>query len=700
MSFLLFQSVARLQGGGTVKWKSVQEKKRPHHPSSIQLPAVYETWKQPSRLTRRKAKAAAASRRTTRSVPSLSRREDSDGPSRTVSSAPPSKPAPNDHDKQSSDGAALIDKGGTPPRLPKLNTLVNGAVSSDSSSDSPSVPLDHSRPRDRGTKTDKPVSNDETSVNATTTRDKEKLPKASKKAEIHHANDGAVSPKKKETKITSLENEKPQRAINNEKTAHEARHKYLSNRDKPEKIDSVPEKTATISVKPHTKTSSTAQVKTKSSAIDDTHTKSTPPKHVSESKRPQVALEKKREKLKPKKDDNSTVHSDAHGIDKQTLNKAKTESSISVGAIARSSPLRTSDTRDRSTHRVNARSKSDVTKRKPPLLRRQTKHGHFTASGEFVAANDDGEQSEISAVTAATKDTKTSTTSRRSHASNASSGAKTKDGAKKPFKRRPVIITKKTLARQKFYNSVYNNQRFKLQRQVIFLKKVENAQEKIHDDRVRQAQELERRKSESIVKQYQALKHIRDRFDEEQVKRFSRQYVSWRSVETDRLKRNSVAYGLPDNIYEDRYDKTLKELPTIKKAPQQNSGDKKFSRFARWVKNIKKFELILKPNTGAGLEDSLLQSTKGALVEGKDIVELHESSEDGGGRTKQVKVRNVLGSARRLLKATQDMDAISEVSDEASEDERENARLGINDFNIDDDDLSSLDLSDDDEKGK
>ncbi|XP_072177436.1 uncharacterized protein [Diadema setosum] len=688
-----------LQGGGAVKWKSVQEKKRPHHPSSIQLPAVYETWKQPSRLTRRKAKAAAASRRTTRSVPSLSRREDSDGPSRTVSSAPPSKPAPNDHDKQSSDGATLNDKGGTPPRLPKLNTLVNG-VSSDSSSESPTVPRDHSKPKDRGKKTYIPVSNGENSVNATTTRDKEKLPKPSKKAEIQHANDDAVSPKKKETKITSLENEKPQRAINNEKTVHEARHKNLSNRDKPEKNDSVPEKTTTISVKPHTKTSSAAQLKTNSSPTDDKQTKAIPPKHVSESKRPQVALEKKREKLKPKKDGNPKEHSDAHGIDKQTLNKAKTESSVSVGAIARSSPLRTSDTRDRSTRRVNVRSKSDITKRKPPLLRRQTKHGHFTASGEFVTANDDGEQSEISAVTAATKDTKTSTTSRRSHASNASSGVKTKDGAKKPFKRRPVIITKKTLARQKFYNSVYNNQRFKLQRQVIFLKKVENAQEKIHDDRVRQAQVLEKRKSESIVKQYQALKHIRDRFDEEQVKRFSRQYVSWRSVETDRLKRNSVAYGLPDNIYEDRYDKTLKELPTIKKAPQQNSGDKKFSRFARWVKNIKKFELILKPNTGAGLEDSLLQSTKGALVEGKDIVELHDSSEDGGGRTKQVMVRNVLGSARRLLKATQDMDAISEVSDEADEDEMENARLGITDFDIDDDDLSSLDLSDDDEKGK
>eukprot|EP00057_Strongylocentrotus_purpuratus_P015579 XP_011670053.1 PREDICTED: uncharacterized protein LOC105441034 [Strongylocentrotus purpuratus] len=150
------------------------------------------------------------------------------------------------------------------------------------------------------------------------------------------------------------------------------------------------------------------------------------------------------------------------------------------------------------------------------------------------------------------------TTTRRSNVSGSTTSTKSSwksttssETSKKPLRQRPTIITKKTLARQKFYNSVYNNQHYKIQRQTAFLKKVEKAQLKIDDEKTREIANAQERKHESVVRQYQTLKHIRDKFDEEQVKRFSRQYVSWRSVEEDRLNRQSSMYGLPDNIYED-----------------------------------------------------------------------------------------------------------------------------------------------------
>eukprot|EP00057_Strongylocentrotus_purpuratus_P006569 XP_011661043.1 PREDICTED: uncharacterized protein LOC100888995 [Strongylocentrotus purpuratus] len=351
--------------------------------------------------------------------------------------------------------------------------------------------------------------------------------------------------------------------------------------------------------------------------------------------------------------------------------------------------------------RVNPRSKSDLGRSKPPMQRRRTKTGFFTSSGEFVTNDEDGKQSEVSAETSRTKRTEATTTTRRSNVSGSTTSTKSSwksttssETSKKPLRQRPTIITKKTLARQKFYNSVYNNQHYKIQRQTAFLKKVEKAQLKIDDEKTREIANAQERKHESVVRQYQTLKHIRDKFDEEQVKRFSRQYVSWRSVEEDRLNRQSSMYGLPDNIYEDRYDKTLKEIPKLKKPkPKSNpKSDKKFSRYVRWVKNIRRFERILKPNIGAGLEDSMLRSTHGALVEGRDIVELHQSSDDaaakegeGPKKTKKiVKVRNVIGSAKRLLQATQDMDAISEVSNEDAFDDDDGYS-----------DVSSLDLSDD-----
>lgn len=141
--------------------------------------------------------------------------------------------------------------------------------------------------------------------------------------------------------------------------------------------------------------------------------------------------------------------------------------------------------------RVNPRSKSDLGRSKPPMQRRRTKTGFFTSSGEFVTNDEDGKQSEVSAETSRTKRTEATTTTRRSNVSGSTSSTKSSwksttssETSKKPLRQRPTIITKKTLARQKFYNSVYNNQHYKIQRQTTFLKKVENAQLKIDKEKV------------------------------------------------------------------------------------------------------------------------------------------------------------------------------------------------------------------------
>ena len=109
---------------------------------------------------------------------------------------------------------------------------------------------------------------------------------------------------------------------------------------------------------------------------------------------------------------------------------------------------------------------------------------------------------------------------------------------------------------------------------------------------------------------------VRDSFDADQVKRFKRQYVSWKSVETERLKGTRETYGLPDNIYDDRYDRTLKEVTT-----KGVKGKKKtFKQYASWVKNIKRFESMLNPSILGNPENMKTQMP--AIVEGIDTVQL------------------------------------------------------------------------------
>ncbi|XP_041477545.1 uncharacterized protein LOC121425532 isoform X2 [Lytechinus variegatus] len=710
----------RLQGGGQVKWKPT-EKKRPHHSSSIQLPAVYETWKEPSRVNRRRTQAAAAvaaeARRSSRSVPTISRRSKTESPERVSNSAPSSKPLPSNHDRHNSDLTSK--KTVTPSRLPKINTLVEGAPESNSSADSPTQKQKHSRPRDAGHKTTSPLSPKEQKTNDMAVHSKgdrlnghveennnNVLPKVGK--EKTHSKKLPTDSKhhlEKKDNVISVPKDGPSVRLK----ASNPSEKKTEDKDGKTK-DTTNEGTGDYQTTNRTKDDYIVNISDKSEQILNDLPKRTLERTKSDKKttlshtsvakaRQNKTTHKSNDEGKTRMIKNETVMDGSHPKERPQTNLTN-QRVTDVNSPSKAPPSRATHSRIGTgfSSRVNPRSRSNQFRSKPPLQRRHTKTGFFTSSGEFVTNDEEGKQSEVSVETSRTKRTDASTATLKSNVSGSTTSAistTSSENSRKPLRRRPVIITKKTLARQKFYNSVYNNQHYKIQRQTAFLKKVENAQLKIDDEKNREYMDTKKKKYESVVRQYQTLKRIRDKFDEEQVKRFSRQYVSWRSVEEDRLNRQSSQYGLPDNIYEDRYDKTLKEIPKLTKPKSKSNlkSDKKFSRFARWVQNIRRFERILKPNIGAGLEESMLRSTKGALVEGKDIVELHQSrddsSEKGQGqiRTKKiVKVRNVIGSAKRLLQATQDMDAISEVSDE-------NDDGGDDDFS----DVSSLDLSDDDE---
>ncbi|XP_071828076.1 uncharacterized protein [Apostichopus japonicus] len=294
----------------------------------------------------------------------------------------------------------------------------------------------------------------------------------------------------------------------------------------------------------------------------------------------------------------------------------------------------------------------------PRLERTKSKIGFFNRDGAFVLDDEADPPAQL-----ARSETVSVIRPRRAKSRTilTSQSAKTmKEIKKKPkLRRRAVVITKKTLSHEKSLKSVYGNRSFKLQRHVTFLKHITQAQKDRMEEENQMSEEKSRARIESLRRQRRELKEIRDRFDEEQVTRFRRQYVSWKSVEADRLNRNSEEYGLPDNIYDDRYDKTLKELS---QKSTVNRKTRPFRQVATWMKNIKRFERLLNPQMSVNLENQLAKQNK-ALVEGIDIVELANGipNDVTQSSTKQVKVDRVIGSARRILQS-QEMDAISEVS--------------------------------------
>ncbi|XP_033122384.1 uncharacterized protein LOC117121337 isoform X2 [Anneissia japonica] len=230
------------------------------------------------------------------------------------------------------------------------------------------------------------------------------------------------------------------------------------------------------------------------------------------------------------------------------------------------------------------------------------------------------------------------------------------------------IFSQKNAQTEKQLQSVYNNNTYRTQRQTRVLNKVEEVQYKKVQDFNRESTQREFLRTNSILAQRKHLKLLRDRFDAEQVKRFKNQYVSWKGVENDRLDKGSEAYGLPDNIYLDRYSKEIQPV-TAKTYPK-----KTFKAMASRVRNIQKFRLILDPKSTYEPEKVLKVSNK-LLIEGIDTVQLPET-DNKKKHKKPTKVRAVIGSAKRVIMEKHDIDAISELSEGEW------------------DDLSSLDLSD------
>ncbi|XP_071792814.1 uncharacterized protein [Asterias amurensis] len=274
------------------------------------------------------------------------------------------------------------------------------------------------------------------------------------------------------------------------------------------------------------------------------------------------------------------------------------------------------------------------------------------------------------------------TDSRDSQSTSTTQQSRVKPGkpVKKKRIRRPVIITRKSVIKQKSLQSVYGNKTVKYQRQIRVLKKMEQVQRKEIEEFNQELKDKQNQRMASVVRQRMALKRARDRFDEEQVRRFRNQYVSWRSVEEKRLNTSSEIYGLPDFIYEDRYEKTLKKIPESEEATSSKKTPKKFQKYATWVRNLKVFESMLNPKVRGNVEGLFQAKKVKTIVEGIDTVKLDDNG--GSARKKKVNVKRLIGSAKKLLAvAENNMDDISEVSSYVSSD----------------DDDSSLDLSDDDD---
>ncbi|XP_071947651.1 uncharacterized protein [Antedon mediterranea] len=241
-------------------------------------------------------------------------------------------------------------------------------------------------------------------------------------------------------------------------------------------------------------------------------------------------------------------------------------------------------------------------------------------------------------------------------------------------KHKAQILSQNNVKTEKQLNGVYANNNYKMQRQARVLKKVEDVQYNKVQDINEEITKREMMRNHSILAQREHLKLLRDKFDAEQVKRFKNQYVSWKSVETDRLARSSEAYGLPENIYVDRYSKELQ--PVAAKIPAK----KTFKLMATRVRNIQRFRLILNPKTTSD-PDKVLKVSDKLLVEGIDTVQLPSTDGDQQKRKKPIKIRAVIGSAKRLI-SSNTIDAINELSEGEW------------------DDLSSLDISDTEELDK
>ncbi|XP_006816786.1 uncharacterized protein LOC102801671 [Saccoglossus kowalevskii] len=232
-----------------------------------------------------------------------------------------------------------------------------------------------------------------------------------------------------------------------------------------------------------------------------------------------------------------------------------------------------------------------------------------------------------------------------------------RDIIKKP--KRPIIITKRTIAQTKTLKAVYSNTSFTKQRQTRILKQLEDIELKDAEEYNQKIVEKEKVVRDKRAKQRQALKRLRNKFDEEQVQRFKTQYVTWKSVEHERRGRRSEMYGLPETLDDEELTKLI-----VKK--KKESTGKKFKQPGTREQILRKYVHVVNPKVGSEHDiDQFKTSNNNVILEGINTVELANKDNPSG---KKTNVRTVIGSAKRMLSVHSDMDAISEVSSIRDED--------------------------------
>ncbi|XP_035673885.1 uncharacterized protein LOC118414154 isoform X1 [Branchiostoma floridae] len=213
------------------------------------------------------------------------------------------------------------------------------------------------------------------------------------------------------------------------------------------------------------------------------------------------------------------------------------------------------------------------------------------------------------------------------------------------------ILTPREVQTYSKLKSVYLNDTWQKQRRNFILQKLEDIQLEEVKRYARDVQHRKKRLLETIETQKKQLADVRQKYENEQLQRFRSQYVTWKSVETEKLTRH--IYGLPEDLNKDMVPKT--NLKRKSKPPK-----KRWRQAAQRAVNVKKFASILKPTGTRPVE------LKDPLMDGIDTVLLETDSSSAKPKKKMVK--SVLQEAKNIIHEADDtnIDTFSEVSTPAS----------------------------------
>ncbi|XP_066277111.1 uncharacterized protein [Branchiostoma lanceolatum] len=214
------------------------------------------------------------------------------------------------------------------------------------------------------------------------------------------------------------------------------------------------------------------------------------------------------------------------------------------------------------------------------------------------------------------------------------------------------ILTHREVQTYTKLKSVYLNDTWQKQRRNFILQKLEDIQLEEVKRYAKDVQQRKKRLMETIETQKKQLADVRQKYEDEQLQRFRSQYVTWKSVETEKLTRH--IYGLPEDLNKDMVPKT--KLRRKSKPPK-----KRWRQAAQRAINVKKFASILKPTGTRPVE------LKDPLMDGIDTV-LLETDSSPDAKPKKKMVKSVLQEAKNIIHEADDtnIDTFSEVSSPAS----------------------------------